>query len=564
MLKTTQIQKPRYVLIVDDQEINRDILGAILEDDYQLLFAADGKEAMELLRIHTDIISLVMLDLMMPVMNGFEVLEAMHSDEVLQEIPVIVLTADKNAELKALQLGAADFITKPFDLHEVILARVERIVELSEGKNLISAAEHDKITALYNRSFFWEYANSLYAYHTEIHFDALVLNIEQFHSINAVHGREFGDKVLAALGQEVQAFLQQVKGIGGRFEADHFYIYCEACEDYAKVLARFQAAMEEKFKDVNVRLRMGVMRRQENMEPLSLFDHANTACNKVSGNYAQPLMIFNEEMRRREILDRKLLNDLNAAIEENQLKVYYQPKYDIQCNPPRLSSAEALIRWIHPELGFISPGEFIPLFESNGMIRLVDRFVWENAAKQIVAWRKKYGITIPVSVNVSRSDIFDFTLVDRLEALIRDNDIRHGDLKLEITESAYAEDVQKMIDLITRLEEMGFEIEMDDFGSGYSSLNMLSSMPVDVLKMDMQFIRNIESNETDRKLVTLVLEIAKHLKLTVVAEGVENEKQLHILQNAGCNLVQGFYFSRPLPPEAFEALIRREIETKRD
>ena len=275
-------------------------------------------------------------------------------------------------------------------------------------------------------------------------------------------------------------------------------------------------------------------------------------------------MIFNEEMRRREILDRKLLNDLNAAIEENQLKVYYQPKYNIKCNPPRLSSAEALIRWIHPELGFISPGEFIPLFESNGMIRLVDRFVWENAAKQIVAWRKKYGITIPVSVNVSRSDIFDFTLVDRLEALIRDNDIRHGDLKLEITESAYAEDVQKMIDLITRLEKMGFEIEMDDFGSGYSSLNMLSSMPVDVLKMDMQFIRNIESNETDRKLVTLVLDIAKHLKLTVVAEGVENEQQLHILQNAGCDLVQGFYFSRPLPPEEFEELIRREIETERD
>ena len=121
-----------------------------------------------------------------------------------------------------------------------------------------------------------------------------------------------------------------------------------------------------------------------------------------------------------------------------------------------------------------------------------------------------------------------------------------------------------MIDLITRLEEMGFEIEMDDFGSGYSSLNMLSSMPVNVLKMDMQLIRNIESNETDRKLVTLVLEIAKHLKLTVVAEGVENEKQLHILQNAGCDLVQGFYFSRPLPPEEFEELIRREIETERD
>ena len=206
MIKSKQIQRPQLVLVVDDQEINRDVLGLILEDDYDVIFAENGREALELMRERLDELSIVLLDLMMPVMNGFEVMEAVRADDQLRQVPIIVLTAEKSAELKALQMGAADFITKPFDAHEVILARVGRIIELNEGKKLISAAEHDQLTMLYSRNFFFEYANRLYQYHPELQLDAIVMNIEQFHSINALNGRAFGDDVLRILGNEIRGF----------------------------------------------------------------------------------------------------------------------------------------------------------------------------------------------------------------------------------------------------------------------------------------------------------------------------------------------------------------------
>jgi len=564
MIKAGQIQGPQLVLVVDDYEINRDALGAILEEEYEVIYAENGREAMEKINLHLNDLSVVLLDLMMPVMDGFQVLETVREDEQLRQLPIIVLTAEKDAELRALELGAADFITKPFDMPEIILARVSRIIELSEGRQLISAAEHDRLTGLYSRNFFFEYANRLYTYHPELKLDAVVLNIEQFHSLNDLSGRDFGDKVLAALGEEIRAFLSETEGIASRLEADRFDIYCAPQPDYRALLDRFQEKVNTLSPNVSIHLRMGVKPWREGVEPVLLFDRARTACSMVRGDFQNPLMIYDEEMRLKELMNQRLLNDLRTAEETGQLKVYYQPKYDIRCHPPRLASAEALIRWLHPELGMISPGEFIPLFEGNGLIGIVDSFVWREAARQVAEWRDRYGFILPVSVNLSRSDVFDPTLIDRLEQLIESNGLDYHNIKLEVTESAYTDNAKQLLDVIRRLREKGFQIEMDDFGSGYSSLNMLSDMPVDVLKMDMKFIRNLETSETDRKLVTLILDIAKYLQVSVVAEGVETEGQLDILRKGDCDLVQGYYFSRPLPPAEFEELIRKEIETERE
>ena len=563
MMISKQIQRARHVLIVDDQEVNRDVLGVILEDKYDVLYAENGREALEMMREHIDELSLVLLDLMMPVMSGFEVLEAVQADEDLRHVPVIVLTAEKSAELQALQMGAADFITKPFDMAEVILARVARIVELSEGRRLISAAEHDRLTMLYSRNFFFEYANRLFSYHPELKMDAIVLNIDQFHTVNDLNGFDFGDDVLRLLGNEIRAFLAETDGIASRFEADRFDICCVQQSDYRALLDRFQSKINSLSPSVSIHLRMGVQPWQEGLTPLIMIDRATAACDMVRGDYQHPLKIYNEEMRQRELRNQRLLNDLIAARDGGQLRVFYQPKYDIQSNPPKLVSAEALIRWLHPDFGMISPGDFVPLFEGNGLIGVVDSYVWDAAARQVAAWRDKYKFTLPVSVNLSRSDVFDHTLVDRLVRLIEDNGLNYNDIKLEITESAYTDNAKHVLDVISRLRSLGFQIEMDDFGSGYSSLNMLSDMPIDVLKMDMKFIRNIETSETDRRLVSLILDIARCLNVSVVAEGVETEGQLAILRDGNCDLVQGFYFSRPLPPEEFELLIQHELEIER-
>ena len=564
MIISKQLNKPQLVLIVDDQEINRELLGMILENDYEILYACNGREALETIREYGDRLSVVLLDLIMPEMDGFEVLSRIHEDEFLSRIPVIVLTAEKSAELQALQMGAADFIKKPFDMNEVILARVGRIIELSEGRQLISAAEHDRLTMLYSRNFFQEYADRIFNYHPEYHMDAVVLNIEQFHSINALNGREFGDQVLMTMGDAIRDFLAGTDGIACRFDADHFSIYCRHQDDYQSVLDHFQKKVSAVSRNTNIRLRMGVNHWREGVAPLQLFDHARTACNMARGDSMTHLVVYSEEMHQRDLLNQLLLNDLRRAVEERELMVVYQPKFDVQCDPPKLSSAEALIRWRHPKLGMISPGTFIPLFESNGQIGVVDRFVWTEAARQVSEWQRKYGVTIPISVNVSRVDVFDPELEQTLKGLIENHGLTPESLKLEVTESAYTDNAGQMIDLINRLRNLGFQVEMDDFGSGYSSLNMLSSMPIDVLKMDMAFVRNIEHSEKDFRLVELVLDIAKYLRVPVVAEGVETEKQYQMLRDAGCTLVQGYYFSRPLPPEEFEKLIIRETQIERD
>lgn len=560
MIHKKELEKPQWLLVVDDQELNRDVLGMILEDDYEIIYAENGQEALEKIIEYRDILSAVMLDLMMPVMDGFEVLRRMRESEDLYRIPVIVLTSEREAELEALTLGAADFITKPFDMHEVILARVARIIELSEGRRLISAAEHDHLTMLYNKNFFFEYAQRIYHYHPDLKMDAIVLDIDHFHSINALNGREFGDNILRLLGNEIRAFLGETDGIACRVEADRFDIYCRHLDDYQGLLDRFQQKIDDFAKRASIRLRMGVKPWREGVEPLLLFDRARAACSMVRGKNQKHLMIYDENMRMQEIMEQRFLNDLKAAVEERQLKVFYQPKYNIQTDPPRLSSAEALIRWEHPELGMISPGSFIPLFEKYGQITIVDHYVWEEAARQIAAWRDKFGIVIPVSVNLSRIDLFDLDLENRLTELVKKHGLDHNSLKLEVTESAYTDNSEQLIEMIKRLREQGFEIEMDDFGAGYSSLNMLSFMPLDVLKMDMKFIQNIVHNEKDFRLVELVLDIARYLDVPVVAEGVETKEQIKLLQKANCQLVQGYYFSRPLPPEGFEALILREKE----
>ena len=428
-----------------------------------------------------------------------------------------------------------------------------------ERQQLISATENDELTGLFNRSFFNEYARRFPDTYPNLQMDAIVLNIEQFQLVNELNGRDFGDRVLCFLGEEIKTFLEGTIGIASRIEADRFDIYCKHLEDYQALLDRFQNRLNELSPSASIRLRMGVMPWQEGLESHQAFDRAWSACNRVRGGNKH-LMIYNQEIRARENYNQRLLNDLRRAVEQREFKVYYQPKYNIQCDPPRLTSAEALIRWQHPELGLIPPNDFIPLFEGNGQISIVDKYVWAETARQIAAWKDKYGVVLPVSVNLSRVDVFDPKLEEILDGLVKDNGLERRTLLLEVTESAYTENAGEVLKVIERLRSKGYEIEMDDFGSGYSSLNLLSSMPVDVLKMDRGFIRNIEHSEQDFRLVQLILDIAKNLKMPVIAEGVETERQLAMLKDAGCDLVQGYYFSRPIPPEEFEKFIESERE----
>lgn len=427
-----------------------------------------------------------------------------------------------------------------------------------KAKQLIALTETDTLTGLYNRDYFFEYANNMRNAYPDLPMDAIVFNIEKFHSINAVNGWAFGDQVLRALADEIRSIAMELKGIAGRFGADRFDIYCRHTEDYQGLYDRVQNMLDHISPNVSIRLRMGVCPPQKDLEIVQMFDRARTACSMVRGHYKEHMIIFDEQLQKRETYEQRLVNDLRRALERREFEVYYQPQYDIQVDPPKFAGAEALIRWNHPKLGMISPDDFIPLLEHNGMITEVDKYVWSTAAGQVAWWRKQFGVTVPMSVNLSRVDVFDPPLEDTLDEILHQNGLDPSMLKLEVTESAYTDNAAQVIKVVEGLRAKGYLVEMDDFGTGYSSLNMLSSMPIDVLKMDRAFIQNMENNEKDIRLVALIIGIAQELNVPVVAEGVERESELQLLKQLGCTLVQGYYFSRPLDPSDFEKLIISE------
>ena len=247
----------------------------------------------------------------------------------------------------------------------------------------------------------------------------------------------------------------------------------------------------------------------------------------------------------------RLITEMDEAMATHQFYLNFQPKYKVHEEEPVLASAEVLVRWDHPELGRISPGQFIPIFEHNGLIQKLDFYIWDRALECAGRWKKEHGIELPLSVNVSRMDLYNSSLIDFIIEKLIDYDISKKNLYLEITESAYMDDSAQLIEIINSLRAEGFKIEMDDFGTGYSSLNMLADVPVDVLKMDMRFVQNLNSSEKQETMIRLIMDIAKYLKMEVVAEGVEDKEQVDFLRSVGCDVIQGYYFSKPLAEKEF-------------
>ena len=398
----------RTILIVDDEPVNLRILGNILGDEYDIDFATSADEAISIIQTEKDAISLVLLDLHMPGKSGFAVLDAMRADKDLHNIPVVVVTTDKDAEVESLHRGAVDFLGKPYDKPEVIKARVGRAIELFIDKTIIGATGIDRLTGLMTRDFFVQYCHEYDKYHPEQQVDAVVVNFIKFHLINDLYGRVFGDTVLKSMAEGVRTVARAYGGVACRHNADSFYLYIEHQKDYDYLKKTILDKLGEVMNNINAKLRIGVypdLYRSCTLQ--QRFDRALQACNTISRNaHNTEVAIYNNEMHEKELYEERLLRDVDEALLNNQISVVFQPKYDISGQRPILCSAEALIRWKHPKFGFVSPDFFIPLFEENGHIKEIDRYVWRESARQIRRWRDIYGVTVHVSVNVSSAEIF--------------------------------------------------------------------------------------------------------------------------------------------------------------
>ncbi|MEG0804574.1 MAG: EAL domain-containing protein, partial [Pygmaiobacter sp.] len=334
--------------------------------------------------------------------------------------------------------------------------------------------------------------------------------------------------------------------------------HCEgAIEEFAKLL---QQELDAYPLSMNLLLAFGVYPVDGVCAPVDVMcDRANIAIRKVKGNYNQHIAYYDAEMRSALMAEQTVLNEMEWALETQQFILYFQPKYDLPTGA--IIGAEALVRWQHPQKGLILPGAFIPVFENNGFITRLDGYVWERTCQVLQGWLAAGAHPLPVSVNISRVNFYDPTLCDRLVALVKQYELTPNLLELELTESAYTENPQQLIAVTKELQRNGFVILMDDFGSGYSSLNMLKDVPVDILKIDLGFLECNANAGRGCNILSSVVRMAKWLDIPVIAEGVETCEQVNFLRGIGCNSAQGYYYSKPVPQDVYEALLAKQDST---
>ncbi|MGI6200076.1 MAG: EAL domain-containing protein [Christensenellales bacterium] len=555
----------KTILVVEDNFINRATLTAILSPRYKVLEAENGQEALAVLEKERDDISLILLDLIMPVMDGYTFLSVMKGNPAYASIPVIVTTqSDSEAdEVTALSQGATDFVAKPYK-PQVILHRVASIINLRETAAMINQFKYDRLTGFYSKDYFYQRVGEVLRQNPDKAYDLICSDIENFKLINAVFGLAAGDSLLIAIG-ELYAKLIGSQGICGRFNADQFVCLIERRQEYRE---EYFAALEARINEISgsksILMKWGVYAIEDrSVHVEQMCDRLFFAVNSIKGHFDKHVAFYDDALRGKMLMEQAITNSMETALEQDQFAVYLQPKYTVKNS--KLSGAEALVRWDHPNRGFLSPGLFIPLFEKNGFITRLDQYVWEKSCAMLKRWDEKGYPHIPISVNVSRADIYNADIADILVGVVAKYGLSPSRLHLEITESAYTENPHQIVETVRRLRDLGFVVEMDDFGSGYSSLNMLNSMPVDILKLDMRFVQSETAKPLDRGILRFIMDMAMTMGLSVVAEGVETREQLEYLREIGCTYVQGFYFAKPMPMSQFEELFRTgEVEEDGD
>ena len=545
------------ILVVESKIRLSDQIRSMLSNDYRVVYTDSTKDALRFMQENSGKLSLVMVDMHVMENAGLEFIGWIKADVALQRIPVVVITPEKLHEVEYLQIGASDFIRTPSDLPDMVLARIQRSIEASAD----SAAPEDGNTGvlidIWDQRTFFSKAEEYDRDHPRSAMDVVSVDISRFHVINEVYGRAVGDRILSKMAEELKRIAERENGLAGREAADVFLLYLPHRDEYLEIMNQLLSELNRINPENNaILLKMGVYpNADKNLDMRSRFDRAKYARDTLHYGSSQIIAYYDGEKHRQNLISQQLMREMDSSLAEHRFKVYYQPKFDITGNKPVPVSAEALVRWHHPEMGVIYPGIFIPLFEDKGMIARLDRYVWEEAAKQMRRWRNKYGFVFPVSVNVSRVDLQDENMADYLIEIMKKYGLDPCDLYIEITETAYTENADLLIRQVNALHAAGFKIEIDDFGSGYSSLNTLSLIHVDAIKLDISFIRDMFGSEKRMKMLELMMLIKDTLQVPIVAEGVEAKEQLDMLRESGCDIVQGYYFSKPVPPEEFEKYV---------
>jgi diguanylate cyclase (GGDEF)-like protein len=564
------------VMMVDDEPIMTDVIQAYLEEaGYpRFICSNDPLEAMEMIRRERP--SLLLLDLNMPHISGFDILQAVRLDKELQYLPVIVLTAmtDAASKLKALELGASEFLAKPVDASELAL-RVRNSLAFKVYQDRLATC--DPLTGLPNRSTFMHRldAELRRAAHDGTLVGLLHIDLNRFKQINDTLGHGVGDELLRLVAELLEASVRGTDtiardatphlGVISRLGGDEFSVLLSGLgrEDHAALVARrirlaMQAPFEVDRQELFVTPSIGIaVYPGDGADAATLLRNAEIAMYHAKQQGASEAEFYRKELNVRSLERLTLENALRRALERNELELYYQPKVAILTG--HIVGAEALLRWNHPELGMVSPAEFIPIAEECGLIVDIGEWVLRTAYEQAARWAYAGHPPLKISVNVSRPQLAQNRLIDVVARLQRTNRLGHNRIVLELTESLLMDDAEASIRMLGALRDMGMALSLDDFGTGYSSLAYLKRFPLDELKIDRSFIHAVPASPADAAIVQTVIVLARSLGLRVVAEGVETVAQLRYLAALGCDEYQGFLYSRPVPLAQFEGLCRARL-----
>lgn len=536
------------ILVVDDSEISREILISMLEDEYTVYEACNGQEAVDMLAQNHEFYQLVLLDLNMPVLNGYGVLEIMKERDWLRDVPVIIISAEIG---QANKMGAVDFFSKPFD-RDIVRARIRNVLAIYE--RYIT----DSLTGGLNSKGFMRQVENLFQKGVDrTEYEIMFFDIKNFKAVNELTGLENGDRVLCQFYKDLVEAPFAPLAVA-RIEADHFACLAKRQDDTYDYMDRLcDQRFEQNGKLFQIHVHCGIFHIEEKpMSVSGMIDRARMAETANGDDYGKPYVVYDTAMKTAYIDYAELSSELTNSLENGDFKVYYQPIMDARTG--QIASAEALVRWVHPGKGIISPAVFIPVLEKNGYISKLDMYVVQQV-QNFQKKRREAGLSVvPVSVNLSRIDFYDEEMMEQIMTALKNGDFPGGITRFEVTESSYAAMEERCMNLLDTMRKQGVKILMDDFGKGYSSLGLLQNCDFDILKIDMDFVRQIGDNPKTRSIVRAIIDMSHQLGLKVVAEGVETSEQLEFLRQQSCDYIQGYYYSRPLPEHEFIQMLNSQ------
>ena len=600
--KEIKLLKPK-ILLVNDHPASLLALKTLLRaapgaHEYEVVTATSGAEALRAVLDHQ--FAVILLDVSMPGMDGFETAETIHSHPRSSAVPIIFITAhyaDEINRLKGYQYGAADYLISPV-IPQILHSKISVFIELAK-KNLQLQAQREQM-AMMNRDLQLQQVQDLKrinaALETEImerrqaeeraqelatrdpltglmnrrslqeqlehaifraarqgqRLALLFLDMDKFKSINDTLGHEAGDQLLLQASERLRHAVRE-SDIIARLGGDEFVVLMEDLPSYAaaaevanKIVKALSTPFEIGLQDVRTSASVGIsLYPQDGTTMHALMRSADLAMYHAKQEHRGRAQFFHEELNARMIERSQLEQEMEHALENDEFELYYQPKVDAASG--RIVGLEALLRWHHPRLGLLNGGQFIPAAADSGQVVSIGEWVISTACAQARRWQDAgHRLPMPIAVNIAIPQIYA-DLPEVIEKSLRHHDIAPSALQLEITESLVIRDVEKATAVLRKISERGISIAIDDFGTGYSSLSVLKALPIDILKIDQSFVRDLGKAPDDYAIVEAIVNMARALHLHVIAEGVETEEQLAILRGLGCDEHQGYYYSKPLP-----------------